>query len=128
MLKHFGLVSFFVVLTACCSYGQSIRKKMLGTYSGTLPAYMIESGEQLINVGVSSISIAFLSENKVEETIGSSRTEGTYRITSEDKMTYTIQVNYPNQIVYEELVLSKKDKTILRKGFYPQPESKLTKI
>lgn len=128
MLKHFGLVSFFVVFSACCSYGQSVKKKLLGTYSGTIPSYMIESGEQLINVGASSISIVFLSENKVEETIGATKTEGTYRITSDDKATYTIQVNYPNQIVYEELVLSKKDRTILRKGFYPQPETKLTKI
>lgn len=128
MLKHFGLVSFFVVFSACCSYGQSVKKKLLGIYSGTIPSYMIESGEQLINVGASSISIVFLSENKVEETIGATKTEGTYRITSDDKATYTIQVNYPNQIVYEELILSKKDRTILRKGFYPQPESKLTKI
>lgn len=128
MLKHTGLVLLFSAATAFCGYGQSVKKKLLGTYSGTIPSYTIESGEQLIRVEATSLNIVFLSENKVEETIGAAKTEGTYRITSEDKTVYTIQVNYPNQVVYEELVLSKKDKTILRKGFYPQPEGKLAKI
>lgn len=128
MLKQISLFLIVFVFTTIIGYGQSTRKKYLGTYSGTISSYTILSGEELINVEPSILNITFLEGNKVQETIGSTKIEGIYRITSDDKITYTIQVNYPNQLVYEELILTKKDKSILRKGFYPQPECKLIKL
>lgn len=109
------------------AHSQTLRKKYLGTFSGTLPGYAILAGEQILNVEQAMITIVILEGNKAEEQIGSSKTEGVYRITAETKSTIVLQVDYPNQLVYEELILDKKAKTLQRKGFYPQPESVLIK-
>ena len=127
MTKFFICASVFVFLTSLSSNAQELKKKLRGTYLGTLPSYYMEVGEQLLEVDDAQVSITFLEGNKVQETLGSSNQEGVYRITSESKTAIIIQVNYPNQLVYEVLEIRKKEKTIIRKGFYPQPECKLTK-
>jgi len=107
---------------------QELKKKLRVTYSGNVPSYYMEVGEKLVEVSQAQITIAFLGENKVRETLGSSNLEGTYRITSETKNTITLQVNYPNQLVYEELEINKKEKKLIRKGFYPQPSVTLNMV
>jgi hypothetical protein len=115
----------FLFLVSLGSNAQELKKKWRGTYLGTVPSYYMEVGEKLLEVSDAQISITFLEGNKIQETLGSSNQEGIYRITSETKTSIIIQVNYANQLVYEVLEVSKKEKTIIRKGFYPQPECKL---
>ncbi len=107
------------------AHAQELKKKLRVAYSGVVPSYYMEVGEKLVEVEQSQISITFISGNKIQEQLGSSNSEGTYRITSESKSTITIQVNYPNQLVYEELEINKKEKKMIRKGFYPQPNAVL---
>lgn len=127
MLKRALFSSLLFCLIGIQAYSQTLKKKYLGTFSGTLPGYAILAGEQILNVEQAMITIVILPGNKAEEQIGSTKTEGLYRITAETKGSFVIQVDYPNQLVYEELILDKKAKTIQRKGFYPQPECVLLK-
>lgn len=125
-----GRTSCFVSLLLLIStsvWGQELKKKLRGSYQGEIPAYYIEVGEQLLQVEKTQITIRFSEGNQLTELIGSGEISGTYRIGSETKTTMTLLVNYSNQLVYEELELDKKKKTIRRKGFYPQPECTLTK-
>lgn len=125
--KFLFFVCVILVVGSVTSHAQELKKKLRGKYTGIVPSYTMQVGERLLEVSQAQVSISFVEGQKVLETIGSSNLEGTYRITSETKTTITLQVNYPDQIVYEELVLNKKDKTLIRKGFYPQPESRLSK-
>ncbi len=127
MLKRALFSSLLFCLIGMQAHGQALKKKYLGTFSGTLPGYSILAGEQILNVEQAMITIVILPGNKAEEQIGSTKTEGVYRITAETKSTFVLQVDYPNQLVYEELILDKKAKTIQRKGFYPQPQCVLNK-
>jgi hypothetical protein len=127
MLKRVIFSSLLFCLIGMQAHGQTLKKKYLGAFSGTLPGYAILAGEEILEVEQAMISITLLPENKVEEQIGSAKTDGVYRITSETKSTFILHVDYPNQLVYEELILDKKAKTVQRKGFYPQPECVLNK-
>jgi hypothetical protein len=127
MLKRVVFFSLLSCLVGLNAHGQALKKKYIGSFVGIIPAYRMESGEQLISIEAGSIQIALLPNNMVEEMIGTSKMEGSYKISSETKTTITVMVNYPNQLVYEELVIDKKDKKMVRKGFYPQPSCLLMK-
>ena len=120
------LLCFFAGIGVNC-HAQELKKKIRGTYSGNMPAFYMEVGEKLLEGKEAQLTIEFLEGNNVKETIGSAVQEGLYRITNDSKTTVTLQVNYPNQMIYEVIEINKKDKTLVRKGFYPQPECKLTK-
>ena len=125
-LSKITFCTFLFLFMTSVGNAQELKKKLRVVYSGVVPSYYMEVGEKLVEVEQSQISITFVSGNKIQEQLGSSNSEGTYRITSESKSTITIQVNYPNQLVYEELEINKKEKKMIRKGFYPQPNATLT--
>ena len=124
-LSKVAFYMFAIFLFNSAAIAQELKKKLRVSYSGVVPSYFMEVGEQLVEVDQAQLLITFISGNKIQEQLGSSNLEGTYRITSESKSTITIQVNYPNQLVYEELEINKKEKKMIRRGFYPQPNATL---
>lgn len=119
----------FLVLT--CSFSgisQEIKKKYLGAYSGEIPSYALELGEEVFQVQSAVIEIRLNPEGLLTEKIGAKETNGTYQFTKEDKNAIYFEVRLDGQFIPENYVLYKKEKRLERKGIYPQPDVFLKKI
>jgi hypothetical protein len=125
MRKHFFL--FFLILLPIVSEAQSLKKKYLGIYRGTIPAYVLSAGTSTIQVEAASISISLFDDKTCSQTIGNDLLKGSWQIVSQSKTSFTIELKLENQVMVEQCVLDKKTKQLLRDGFYPQPNVLLEK-
>lgn len=101
---------------------QELKKKMLISYTGEIPSYMMSVGEQVIQVPSCQISYHFTSNNKVTESVGDVRRDGVYMILKEDKLKMVINIILYGEHVASTLIYHKKEKRMERKGIYPQPD------
>lgn len=107
---------------------QEIKKKYLGVYSGEIPSYALELGEEVYQVQSAPIEIRLSSEGVLVEKISSKELKGTYQLIKEDKNGIYFEAKLDGQFIPENYVLYKKDKRLERKGIYPQPDVFLKKI
>lgn len=124
-MKSVILISCILLLNL--GYGQSIKKKYLGLYSGTIPTYKMDIGSDVIDVQPVSISIELFS-NAISQQIGLTKREGSWRIYFEGKSYYILNARFDNQLVEERIIVYKKGKKIGREGLFPQPTTELKKI
>ena len=111
-----------------CSFGLSaqIKKKDLGNYTGTIESYKINSGQELLTVEACPISITLNKENLLLK-IGLKEYTAAYRIKKLERRSYIITVGIPYSDLEESFSLNGKDKIMLRKGLFPQPDCTLKK-
>lgn len=107
---------------------QEIKKKYLGTYSGEIPSYALEMGQEVFQVENTTLEVQLKPEGIVIEKIASKEIKGTYQFLKEDKYGIYFEVKLEGQFIPESYVLFKKDKRLERKGIYPQPDVFLRKI
>ncbi len=107
---------------------QEIKKKYLGTYSGEIPSYALELGEEVFQVQTAAIEIQLNAEGVLIEKIAAKELKGTYRFLKEDKNAIYFEAKLDGQFIPESYILYKKDKRLERKGIYPQPDVFLKKI
>ena len=101
---------------------QELKKKMLISYTGEIPSYMMSVGEQVVQIPSCLISYLFGSKNKVTESVGDIRRDGVYTILKEDKLKIVINIIIDGERVATTLIYHKKEKRMERKGIYPQPD------
>lgn len=118
------MLFLFVAITGS---GQTLRKKFLGVYEGSIPAYTLDLGSDVVPVEAATIRIE-LAAKTIVQTIGSTIKTGTWRVVSESKEGYVIAFRLEGQLIEEQLTLIRKGKKILRKGVYPQPDTSLFKL
>lgn len=106
---------------------QEIKKKYLGTYTGEIPSYALELGQEVFQVQAVPIEIQLKPEAILVEKIASKEIRGTYQFIKEDKNGIYFEAKLEGQFVPESYVLYKKDKRLERKGIYPQPDVFLKK-
>ncbi len=123
-MKLLPLLFFLFIIST--GHAQNLRKKYLGVYEGTIPAYTLDLGSDVVPVAEASIRIE-LSATSIVQIIGSNTQTGTWRIVSESKEGYIISFRLEGQLIEEQLTLIKKGKKILRQGIYPQPDATLVK-
>ena len=111
-----------------CSFGLTaqIKKKDLGRYVGTIESYKINSGQELLTVQACPISITLNKENVVLK-IGSQEYKAAYAIKKLERRSYIITVSTPYSDLEESFSLNGKNKEMLRKGLFPQPDCVLKK-
>ena len=111
-----------------CSFGLTaqIKKKDLGNYTGTIESYKINSGQELLTVEACPISITLNKENLLLK-IGLKEYTAAYRIKKLERRSYIITVGIPYSDLEESFSLNGKDKIMLRKGLFPQPDCTLKK-
>ena len=111
-----------------CSFGLTaqIKKKDLGKYTGTIESYKINSGQELLTVEACPISITLNKENLLLK-IGLKEYTAAYRIKKLERRSYIITVSIPYSDLEESFSLNGKNKEILRKGLFPQPDCTLKK-
>lgn len=121
---------FLLLFFACWFNGvsQEIKKKYLGVYSGEIPSYALELGDEVYQVQSAPIEIRLSSEGMLVEKISSKEFKGTYQFIKEDKSGIYFEAKLDGQFIPENYVLYKKDKRLERKGIYPQPDVFLKKI
>lgn len=107
---------------------QEIKKKYLGAYSGEIPSYALELGDEVYQVQSAPIEIHLNLDGALIEKIGAKELKGTYQFIKEDKNGIYLEVKLDGQFIPESYVLYKKDKRLERKGIYPQPDVFLRKI
>lgn len=125
LTKRFLLL--ILLLLPIVSSAQSLKKKYIGVYRGSISAYVLSVGNSTLTVDAASIVIAFSNDQTCVQTIGNDQLNGTWSVVSETKTTYTIEMKLNNQVMLERCVLEKKSKKLLREGFYPQPDALLDK-
>ena len=111
-----------------CSFGLTaqIKKKDLGHYTGTIESYKINSGQELLTVEACPISITLNKENLLLK-IGLKEYTAAYRIKKLGRRSYIITVSIPYSDLEESFSLNGKNKEMLRKGLFPQPDCTLKK-
>lgn len=107
---------------------QEIKKKYLGVYSGEIPSYALELGEEVYQVQSTPIEVHLSAEGVLVEKIASKELKGTFQLIKEDKSGIYFEAKLDGQFIPENYVLYKKDKRLERKGIYPQPDVFLKKI
>lgn len=117
-----------LVFILICSFGLTaqIKKKDLGRYTGTIESYKINSGQELLTVQSCPISITLNKENVVLK-IGSQEYKTAYAIKKFERRSYIITVGTPYSDLEESFSLNGKNKEMLRKGLFPQPDCILKK-
>ena len=112
-----------------CSFGLTaqIKKKDLGKYTGTIESYKINSGQELLTVEACPISITLNKENLLLK-IGFKEYTAAYRINKLERRSYIITVGIPYSDLEESFSLNGKNKEMLRKGLFPQPDCTLKKV
>ena len=113
LISSFGLIS-------------QIKRKDLGRYQGTLAAYKINNGKELLTVQACPISVSLNKENLILK-IGPREYTATYQVKKLERRKYEILVKVPYSDLKESFSLNGKRKEMLRKGIFPQPDCKLTK-
>ena len=117
-----------LVFILICSFGLTaqIKKKDLGRYTGTIESYKINSGQELLTVEACPISITLNKENLLLK-IGLKEYTAAYRIKKLERRSYIITVSIPYSDLEESFSLNGKNKEMLRKGLFPQPDCTLKK-
>ena len=125
------VIVFLLVIGALTSYGQKeikIKKKYFGTYSGMVPSYQMDIGDEAVEVGETPISITISKEN-ILVNIGTNQLAGTYYIMFESKKKYyLIDAKMDGQMATERIMLYHRGKRIKRDGMFPQPVTELKKV
>jgi len=123
-MKFFVLTLF--ICTASLLFSQ-VKKRELGYYQGTISSYTINTGQELLKVD-SSVIVIWLKKDGISFKIDNKKYEGTYSVKKRNKRNYLLKAKLNFSDIEEELRIDGKNKTIWRKGLFPQPNSILHKL
>jgi hypothetical protein len=123
-----------ISLIICClflglsAFGQNIKKKLYGTYEGTISGYKMDIGQTVVDVNAVAIQIKLTEDGLAEQKLGSKILRGTWRIKSDEKTYYVIVLKLTGQEAEERVILYKKTRTMKREGIFPQPDANLVQV
>ena len=123
-MKLFLLTLF--VGSASLFYSQ-VKKRELGYYQGIISSYTINSGQELLTVD-SSLIFVWMEKDSVSFKIDGKEYVGTYSVKQRIKRNYVIKAKLGFSDIEEELRIDGKNKSMWRKGLFPQPNSYLRKL
>lgn len=121
------LILFLLPMMAFSQKKINLKRRFLGTYEGEIPAYVYESGSEMMNVAAETIVIE-IGKNQVSIKIGDNVLYGTFTIMFEAKTYYLLDVRIEGQLANERIMVYKTGKRLSRDGMYPQPVTELKKL
>lgn len=105
---------------------ETLKKKYFGTYVGTMSGYLLDTGQEVVTVEPTELTIQ-LSENAISMDIGRFHITGDYRIIFSNKEYWVLNATIEGQLQTERITVYKKGNTIMREGVYPQSNTDLEK-
>lgn len=127
-MRHLLIMLF--LLGSIVGFGQQdieLKKRYLGSYKGTIPAYEISTGFEVVEVSATPIYVHLL-KDEITVTIGSITRTGTYVVMFKADSYYLIDATMEGQLATERILVYKRGKHISRDGMYPQPVTELEKF
>ena len=123
------IVFLFASTFAFVDFGQTVKlkKKYLKAYDGTLPSYSINLGEEIVKVNSEYLRVT-LKKDSLFVLVGKVKYVGTYKVEKITKKEYKITGAMEETGIPALFLLDLKNKTLLRKGVFPQPEALLQKV
>jgi hypothetical protein len=118
-----------VFLVPIVSFGQkeiNLKKKYFGSYSGQIPGYKMDIGDEVIDVAPTDILIQ-IEKNEITLAIGGRYLKGTYYIMFKAQKYFLLDADIEGQLASERIMVYKRGKRLRRDGMYPQPVSELRK-
>jgi hypothetical protein len=104
-----------------------VKKKYYGLYQGTIPAYQIDTGNDLLPIDSTSIEIQ-IEKGYIALSVGKQTVTGAYKISYSTDEYIVIEAKMIDQIATEKIHIYTNQKKITRIGIYPQPDVILEKI
>lgn len=124
MLRFISLIILvFAMTTASFGQSQALKRKYRGIYEGTIPSYEVRMGQDIIIVNATDMRIE-LYRDSINLEMETYRYNSTYQL-EKTSASFKITANRENSGIPEQLILDPKNKTIIRKGLYPQPDATL---
>jgi hypothetical protein len=121
------LIFIFALLLPLMSFGQkevNLKRKYMKSYSGIIPSYSMDVGDNIVEVTTTPISIQ-IDKDSVFFNIGQNKFQGTYTVMFEANKYYLLNAVIDGQLANERIMVHKRGKTISRDGLYPQPIAEL---
>lgn len=122
-MKWIITIAFFAILTNNVS-AQTVRlkRRYLKEYQGEMPKYSALIGKEMLEVYPTTIVIK-LDKDSVFLSIGNSDYKSVYTVSkSINTEEVILLMERENTGIQERFVLNKKNKTVVRKGIFPQPD------
>jgi hypothetical protein len=124
-MKWIITIAFFTILTNNVS-AQTVRlkRKYLKEYQGEMPKYSALIGKEMLEV-----SPVKMDKDSLFLSIGNSEYKSVYsasKSTNSDEVILLMERD--NTGIQERFILNKKNKTVVRKGVFPQPDVCLNRI
>ena len=105
-----------------------IKRKFCKTYQGEIPAYRVQLGEEIVEIPSCKLELT-LTKDSIIMQLGKLSMRNTYQLEKTDNpKEILILVARDNSDIPERMILQTKEKVIIRKGIFPQPEVKLIKV
>jgi hypothetical protein len=123
-LLLFLLVIFPLMLSAQKEI--KLKRKYFGKYKGTVAAYQMNSGSELLDVSETPI-IVLIDKEHIYITIGNRKLVGTYTVMFKAQKYYLLDAEIMGQLANERILVYFRGKRISRDGMYPQPVTELKK-
>ncbi len=123
------IVFLFASTFVFVAFGQTVKskKKYLKAYDGTIPSYSINLGEEIVKVNSEYLKVT-LKKDSLFVLVGKVKYGGTYKVEKITKKEYKITGAMEETGIPALFFLDLKNKTLLRKGVFPQPEAILQKV
>lgn len=125
------LVTLVLLATSTSIFSQKlvddIKRKYFGVYQGTIPAYQLDSGKDLITVEPTPITIEITAKNIILD-IGKQHVTGVYTVLFQGNSYYVLDGTIEGQEANERIVVYERGKKISRDGLFPQPNVMLEKL
>jgi hypothetical protein len=120
------LIAVLLFIFVSSNSFSQLKKNTLGTYTGTISGYEINTGQQFLQVAAIPIEVQVSKDSLIVQ-IGTSTLRGVYEILLDKSDYYVLVGTMKGQLASERIVLYKKGKKLSREGIQPQPDAMLTK-
>ena len=121
------LIFIFAFALPLLSFGQkevNLKRKYMKSYSGIIPSYSMDVGDNIVEVTATPISIQ-IDKDSVYFKIGQNKFQGVYMVKFEANKYYLLNAVIDGQLANERVMVHKRGKIISRDGLYPQPMTEL---
>lgn len=123
------ILTIIFLLCSLSTFGQkevTLKKKYFGTYTGEIPGFQMDSGNEVVDISPSKIRIEVWKDS-IRFFIGAYTKQGTWTVLFEGDNYFVLDCPINGHLDGERIVIYKRGKKMSRDGLNPQPNAFLFK-